>query len=281
MWENRSIYIAPLAVAGLALVAFSFSATAGIWVEPLRLDPMQPQGPYDMIAGLVMLTAIMVTVFYCLDALHGERRDRSILFWKSLPVSDWTTVLAKLSVPMAVIPAITLVAAIATQLVMLIISTFVMLGSGNNPAALWTQVPFVHSTVMLAYTLIAMSLWYAPLYGWLLLVSSWARRSIFLWAVLPPLAVCLLEGIALDTNHFATLLSRHLLGGMTQTFLALQGSYSLTQNGFHSNLDSPAQLARLLDPLQFLAQPGLWGGLVVAAAFVAGAVWMRRYREPL
>src|ERR1700719_4587151 len=97
LWENRSIYIAPLAVAGVALFGFSLSSIAGIWEKPLRLNPAQPQAPYDMAAGLMMLTGIVVSVFYCLDALHGERRDRRILFWKSLPVSDLTTVLAKAS----------------------------------------------------------------------------------------------------------------------------------------------------------------------------------------
>ena len=82
LWENRSIYLAPLAVAGVALFAFSLSSIAGIWEKPLRLNPAQPQAPYDIAAGLLMLTGIVVSVFYCLDALHGERRDRGILFWK-------------------------------------------------------------------------------------------------------------------------------------------------------------------------------------------------------
>ena len=58
------------------------------------------EAPYDMAAGLLMLDLLIVGVFYCLDALHGERRDRSMLFWKSLPVSDLTTVLAKASIPL-------------------------------------------------------------------------------------------------------------------------------------------------------------------------------------
>src|SRR5258706_16449314 len=89
LWENRFIYIAPLAVGAVTLFAFSISAILGIWESALRLDPHRAEAivmPYDMAAGLMMLTSILVSVFYCLDALHGERRDRSILFWKSLPV---------------------------------------------------------------------------------------------------------------------------------------------------------------------------------------------------
>jgi ABC-2 type transport system permease protein len=88
LWEYRSIYIAPLAVAAVALFSFTISIIAGIWERPLRFDPGTPQAPFDMTAGLLMLTGVIVSAFYCVDALHGERRDRSILFWKSLPVSD-------------------------------------------------------------------------------------------------------------------------------------------------------------------------------------------------
>src|SRR5271166_6384509 len=77
LWENRSIYLAPLAVAGVALFGFCLSSFVGIWEEPLRLNPAHPQAPYEMAAGLMMLTGIVVSVFYCIDALHSERRDRS------------------------------------------------------------------------------------------------------------------------------------------------------------------------------------------------------------
>ena len=63
--------------------------------------------PYDIAAMMIMFTVFIVGIFYCLDALHGERRDRSILFWKSLPVSDLTTVLSKVFVPLVILPVLT------------------------------------------------------------------------------------------------------------------------------------------------------------------------------
>src|SRR5437016_3207571 len=129
LWENRSIYIAPLAVAAVALFAFLISAIAGIWEKALKLDPAQSREavamPYDMAAGLMMLTGILVSVFYCLDALYGERRDRSILFWKSLPVSDVTTVLAKATIPLVVLPLLTFAITVAMQWIMLFVSSAV------------------------------------------------------------------------------------------------------------------------------------------------------------
>ena len=104
LWENRSIYLAPLAVAALAVLAFTLSTVAGIWEPPLRLHHTGPPNelaqPFEFAAALIMATAVIVSAFYSLDALYGERRDRSILFWKSLPVSDLTTVMAKVSVPL-------------------------------------------------------------------------------------------------------------------------------------------------------------------------------------
>src|SRR5437870_6458459 len=108
LWENRSIYIAPLMVAIVVLFGFLVS-TIGLPERRravLLLDPAKAraaiEAPYDMAAIMLILTAFIVGVFYCLDALHGERRDRSILFWKSLPVSDLTTLLSKATIPLVV-----------------------------------------------------------------------------------------------------------------------------------------------------------------------------------
>src|SRR5277367_3350951 len=146
LWENRSIYIAPLAVAGVALFAFCLSSFVGIWEKPLRFNPAQPRAPFDMAAGLMMLTGIVVSVFYCLDALHGERRDRSILFWKSLPVSDATTVLAKASIPLVILPLLIFAIAVAMHWLMLLISSAVVLASGGSVATLWTNSSFLRTS---------------------------------------------------------------------------------------------------------------------------------------
>ena len=98
----------------------------------LALNPMQQRNliekPYDFAALLIMVTTFIVGVFYCLDALYGERRDRSILFWKSLPVSDLTTVLSKASIPLVILPLLTFAITVATQWIMLLLSTAVLAG---------------------------------------------------------------------------------------------------------------------------------------------------------
>jgi ABC-2 type transport system permease protein len=272
LWENRSIILAPLAVAALMMVGFSMS----LFQLPdrrravLLLDQAQQhaaiQKPYDIVAIVFIANAFIVGVFYCLDALHGERRDRSILFWKSLPVSDLTTVLAKASIPLVILPLFVFALTVVTQLTMLVMTTVVLFvsGLGGATSADW---PFFEQSLILFYGLVVLTLWHAPLYGWLLLISAWARRSTFLWAVLPPLAVAVIEKVALGSSHLGSLLAHRFLGHVPVAF-DLRAK---------RDIDSLAQLT----PGNFLSTPGLWIGLVVAAAFLAGAVRLRRERGPL
>ena len=278
LWENRSIYIAPLVAAAVVLLGFAIS-TIGLPERRravLLLDPLQQRArieqPYDIAAMMLMLTAFIVAVFYCLDALHGERRDRSILFWKSLPVSDFTTVLSKASIPLVVLPLLTFAIIVATQLIMLLLSTLILLMNGLSPATS-SQLPFFQLSLILLYGLVTMALWQAPFYGWLLLVSGWARRATFLWAVLPLLAVCAVEKIAFDTAHFAVMLGHRLTGSFENAFVVVKPPRGVIV----PVVDRLTQL----DPVKFLSSPGLWIGLGIAAAFLAAAIRMRRNRDPI
>ena len=278
LWENRSIYIAPLVAAGVvvlgsALTAFSLPGRRRL---ALLLDPTRQRAavemPYDIAAMMIMFTAFIVGIFYSLDALHGERRDRSILFWKSLPVSDLIAVLAKAFVPLAILPLFSFVIAQVTQFALLLISSLALLPSGLSNTT-WQLLPFFRLSGILFYGLITSALWEAPIYGWLLLVSGWARRATFLWAVLPWLALCALEKIAFNTSYFSSMLVNRLTGSFEQAFTIVRYPHGAV-------VPMVDRLTRL-DPLKFLTSPGLWIGLVVAAAFLAATIRLRRYRGPL
>jgi ABC-2 type transport system permease protein len=271
LWENRFIYIAPVAVAGVVLFAFSISAILGIWESELRIGLVHGSEaivmPYDMAAGLMMLTSILVSVFYCLDALHGERRDRSILFWKSLPVSDLTTVLAKASIPLVVLPLLVFAIIVAVQWLMLLVSSAVLLVSGQSVVAFWTKLSLSRMSLLMLYHLLtAHALWPFPVYSWLLLVSGWARRATFLWAALPLIAIAGVEQIVFHTWHFARLVGSRLIGD-TET-IAAGGMF-------------PTGPMTHITPGIFLTSPGLWIGFALAAAFLAAAVRLRRYQGPI
>jgi ABC-2 type transport system permease protein len=271
LWENRLIYLVPLAAAAVFLVGHVLNLISlryrmhGVW----PLDPAQKHHnsvPYELSAALIMGTALIVGVFYSLDALYGERRDRSILFWKSLPVSDLTAVLSKLSIPLVIIPVLSYAIAIVTQFIMLLLGSIVLLGSGASIAALWTQEPFFRVSLDLFYHMLTVhGLWYAPLYGWLFLVSAWAPRAPLIWAVLPPFVICGVEKIAFNTSHFLALLQERLTGPPDPEM----------------TMSRSADFMSTLIPHHFFDQPGLWAGLAVAAVFIAAAIRLRRYQGPI
>jgi ABC-2 type transport system permease protein len=273
-WENRLIYIAPLAAAAVFLVGFVINMMNlrhrmhGVW----PVDPAQHRNvlamPYEISGAMIMGIALVVGIFYSLDALYGERRDRSILFWKSLPVSDLKAVLSKASIPLVFIPLLSLVITIAAQFIMLLLGSAVLLGSGANIATIWTQESFFRVSLVLFYHIITVhGLWYAPLYGWLLLASAGAPRAPFIWAVVPPAVICVVENITFNTWHFATFLGQRLLGLPDPEMKMPAGA----------QMDSMSTLI----PHHFFSQPGLWVGLAVAAVFLAAAVRVRRYRGPM
>ena len=273
LWENRSLYIAPMVVAAVMLFGFVIS-TIGMPHRRravLMLDPAKQRAligmPYDIAAMMLILTAFIVGFFYCLDALYGERRDRSILFWKSLPVSDLTTVLSKATIPLVVLPLIIFAIIVTTQFVMLLMSSVVLLTSGLAGTT-WTRFNLFQQSLILLYSLIALALWTAPIYGWLLLVSSWARRATFLWAVLPFFAISVLEKIAFNSSYFASMLRYRFMDFASEAFV------------FDPHSKVVASVTQLT-PGRFLSTPGLWTGLAFAALCIAAAVRLRRNRDPI
>jgi ABC-2 type transport system permease protein len=151
---------------------------------------------------------------------------------------------------------------------MLLLSSAILLASGINVATLWRSLSFPQMSLLLLYHLITVhAIWPAPIYAWLLLVSAWARRTPFLWAVLPPLAIGVLEKVVFNTTHFAAMLGDRVSGG---------GLEAVTPP------DSfPTHPMTHLTPGIFLSSPGLWIGLLVTAAFLIGAIRLRRHRGPI
>jgi ABC-2 type transport system permease protein len=273
-WEFRSLYLAPLGAAALYLIGFLLGAVhlPAKMRAAMALHSMEQHDavalPYHFAALLLMGTAIIVGIFYSLDALYGERRDRSILFWKSLPVSDLTTVLSKATIPIILLPLIAFAVTIALQSVMLLVSTLVLFASGQSVVTFWSELSWFQMSSMLFFHLLGIhGLWYAPIYGYLVLVSAWARRAPFLWAALPPIAICFVEKIAFNTSHIANLLLYRLSGENEGAPFTLQ---SASMDPIHH-----------LDLGRFLSSSGLWIGLACTAIFLVAAARLRRSRGPI
>jgi ABC-2 type transport system permease protein len=278
LWDNPSIYVAPLIAAGVVILGCLVTAyrlpqlrRAALLLEDAR-QRAAIEAPYDIAAIMIMFTAFIVAVFYSLDALHGERRDRSILFWKSMPVSDRTAVLSKAFVPLVILPLLTFVIVQVTQLIMLLVSSAALAPSGLAGTT-WRLLPVFRLWVILFYGIITSALWAAPLYGWLLLVGAYARRATFLWAVLPWFALFAIEKIVFGTAYLAQIIGQRVTGRFEEAFVVVH----YPKDAHVPIVDRLAQL----DPLKFLSSPGLWIGLIVAVGFIIGAIQLRRYRGPL
>jgi ABC-2 type transport system permease protein len=272
VWENRSLYLAPLAVAAVVLFSM-FVSTVGLarrraatLLLPLEQQRAVIEKPYDMAAVVILFTVFIVGIFYCLDALYGERRDRSILFWKSLPVSDLTAVVAKICIPLVVLPVFAFTLIVIAQVLMLVQSNAVLLAH-HMPPTTYAQYPFIEQTVILLYGFVALALWHAPIYGWLLVVSGWAKRATFLWAFLPLAAIGVAERITIGTSYFGKWLQYRVAGHATVAFNMKP----------HAVVNSFSQLT----PGRYLTTSGLWTGLIFAAICLGATVWLRRYREPI
>jgi ABC-2 type transport system permease protein len=268
LWASRYLYLAPMVAAAVFLCGFLVTLVR----LPAEVRAVHQHAaiaaPYHMAAGFLMLVTIVAGAFYCAGALHEERLDRSILFWKSLPVSDRTTVLAKACIPILFLPLLTFAIAVVLQSAMLLVSTVVLWASGTSPAILWSELSFPRMTMMLLYHMVAIhALCHAPFYGWLLFVSAWARRAVLVWGILPPFAIGVLERMIFGTSHFLDLLGERLGGG---------GTDAVTMPG-----------TMPMDPMThptiavFLLSPGLWIGLAVTAVFVAVSIRLRHDRGPI
>jgi ABC-2 type transport system permease protein len=278
LWENRSIYLAPAIAAGVALAGMIIAAITPHHVTVNGAGHMPPDAalviPFGITVGAIVVAGALTGFFYCLGALNGERRDRSILFWKSLPVSNVTTVASKAFVPMVVLPIVLLVTVIATHLVTLLLQVVSLTVHGESLAPL-TDLPFLHFWFGMAWGLVCTSLWWAPIYGWLLLVSAWAKRMTFLWAVLPPIGVAVFERLAFDSGYFGKVIQDRFNGSIAAAF-KVPGGQPPPHASLRQLLDMPTP-----DPIGFFTSPGLWLGLIVAAAFFAAAIWLRRRAEPV
>jgi ABC-2 type transport system permease protein len=229
-----------------------------------------------------MIVLGFVVFFYCLGALYDERKDRSVLFWKSLPLSDRDTVLSKVASALLVAPVLAVGAGIVTMFGFLLLASLIALVHGGNPYTfLWGP----GSPLSVAATFIAClplyALWALPTVGWLLLCSVWSRSKPFLWAVMIPLFAGIFVAMFdimnlfnLDTVWFW----KHIV------FRALASVFpgmwmSATD---HLTIDGPEQVASFLqikNMYSVMAGPEIWIGAIAGIAMIYGAIRLRRWRD--
>lgn len=278
IWEHPSLWAAPLAVAVLMLFGATFGRVplpAGVSVPPQLAQAFFAFGVLAF-GGTQYATMSLVLWLYAADCLYAERRDRSILFWKSMPVSDARTVLSKAFMAIILAPLGVYVITLVTIMIAFGIWSL-RVWSGSHPPLYWDTGTWLRIEGRSLVSLAVATLWYAPLMCYTMLVSAWARRNVYLWVLLPPIVAVLVERIAFGTSHLSSVLLYRLGSGwQSSLFVSVErlfGGPAFTVGGAGSAPFQGFNAARAFTNVD------LWIGLAVAAAFLFAAIRIRRYRD--
>lgn len=298
IWEHRSLWIVPLVLAGVILVIAAFGGVhfgeghnfnfgSGSHGEFSELPPeererlmaqMSPKeesrfvilgGAYSMLTVVQLLALGIVVFFYLLDSLLAERRDRSILFWKSLPVSDGEVVASKALTALVVAP---LLVVLVSAVLLPVLSGVVALRLGELPFNPWSAEAWLKVQAVILGFVPMVVLWYLPLAGYLMVVSVWVRKNAFLWAVLPPVGLLLIEGMITHTSVVARFLGQRF-GGFADVM----------EQGDLRHVEQLRPDTAVLESYKLIGQVfadyQIWVGMAAGLALIYLATRIRRYRD--
>jgi ABC-2 type transport system permease protein len=292
LWEHRSIFVTPLVI---ALIISMMSITGQVAISAFdevvdvailgatNLGKAERASAITVVmvsvSVLFVLSMWILTIFYALDSLYAERKDKSILFWRSMPVTDAETVVSKLVTALFVIPLVTFATLAVTHIIVLIISSIWVSFRGANAGYLiWQAAPLLENWTAILIFLLAIPLWLSPFIGWFLLVSAYTKRSPLLVAFLPIILLPMLERTLVGTRMFVDAI--FVRSGKMPLFRGMEsfGLWMDDKDALHELGRSGISLLSLVDLPGFLMNPGLWLGLIVCGLFITAAIYVRRYR---
>jgi len=313
LWEHKgSLFWAPVVVAAILLFFTAASAGYGIMMHggtinavvdgrevhisdmrempaPMREAIVQVAGNSYLAAAVPLFIMLAFTVFfYCLSALYDERRDRSVLFWKSLPMSDQMTVLSKVVTAAIVAPVITTVTAVLMSLALLLIMGTYLAFNGVNLFGILLATPALYlAPLFLVGMLPVYILWALPTIGWLLMVSSWAKSKVFLWAIGVPLIALVIvkwvdflvtgnQGMNTGLTYFAKEVVNRGLGGLVPGIWFAFSEHTVAMRPGQHGVELGTVFAQ---SWHTLAAPGVWIGAAAGVAMIVVAIRMRRWRD--
>lgn len=301
-WENRGgFFWAPVITGGIFVVLFSLAAIilsiAGRNSNDFAIDDAPEQahrivggiGDGMLIFGVFLACVVLafVVFFYALGTLYDDRRDRSVLFWKSLPVSDTHMVLSKLAWALVLAPLLAVGVGILIGIALWLVSVLTITVNGLPAGgALFTHSHPLRIIGGVIACLPVYVFWALPAVGWLMFCSAWARSKPFLWAVLVPVLACVIISM---TDILPGLEIRHDIIWYTVVYRGLlsvvPGAWFPTIEGAvnpKAEINTPDELAGAIDLARSwnaFATVDLWVGAIIGVALIAGAIYLRRWRD--
>lgn len=278
-WEYRGAFlITPIAIASITIImtwlfiGVQMTPTGEVvsegLLEKFSVLPITSQGKAvrtiaDGIAVPFIIVLFVVIANYLLSSLYTERKDRSILFWRSLPVSDTYYVLSKVLVGLVIVPLFTILLMLIVQLICMSSAALMVSYLGFNSSDLiWQHLNIAEIWGSYLVGLLFYILWSAPVTGWLLLISSFARSNPFLWATLPILGIGLLENVLTRSSSLVSFVGQRIIPSDIEIISGNEFDFSTIT---------------LSEQLQLLTSSDLWLGLILAGIFISGAILLRRY----
>jgi ABC-2 type transport system permease protein len=291
-WENRSLWMVP-AVIGAVLVLGAVFGHVHFGDDFFRPDGNGGGIPAQFslylatagVGGVFLVVASLTASWYLLDCLYADRKDRSILFWKSLPVSDTETVLSKLAIGVLILPLIYFLIADLTILLMSFVIS-VRFGAWGS-TGFWRPEIWLQIQGMALYVIVTMAIWYLPIAAWFLLVSAWATRAVILWSILPPLAIYLAERYFFGTHVFGSWIADRFGSGYAMRAFHLPGetaAWATTsmQNGSGTEtITAPTSLWNVMDFGGFFGSWATWAGVAVGVAMIVATIQIRARRSEI
>src|SRR3984885_6038064 len=278
-WENRAIWMMPAVIGAVMILVALFGQVNQVSI-PLQLPSQTIGGGFLLAVGGTFFAVMSIySTWYLLDCLYADRKDRSVLFWKSMPISDTVTVMSKLANALIVIPLFYFAAADLTALVMAFILS--VRASSTIGGAMWHADLWLQMQVLWLYVIAASAIWYLPGAAYLMVVSAWAKRAVMLWSILPPIALLLAERWFFGTHVAADQLAERLFGFPRLAFHPSASGSSWANGADHDIAGAPDRIWNFLNIGGFLSSPETWIGVAVGAALIIGAIQLRTRRTEI
>ncbi len=233
-------------------------------------------------ASLYHIVLFIVLFFFLLGSLYDDRKDGSILFWKSLPVSDFQTVLSKLLTAIFFAPLIFTACLIISHLAFFIVLSLLLLLNGVNPfTVLWANIDLINWGAFFIGCLVQ-ALWALPVYGWLLLASSYSKRRPFLLAVFVPMMVGLIwywYNAIFNYNLMKIGIFKTIGYFMAKSIQPFTSGLSFDAESFDFDATQQTNVELIKSMFNGLSDPIVYYGIIFAVIAIALAIYVRRYRN--
>ncbi len=231
----------------------------------------QKQGVQVALYGTLMFfggVMLLISLFYCLGCLYDERKDRSILFWKSMPVSDTKTVLSKFATVCLLIPVSYFIVVTAFQLYTLLFSTVLAWIGGSWGTMIWASSNLFGVMFNGLMAMLVAMLWLSPFWAWLIFTSSWAKKVAFMWGALPIIMLTIAEGWVLKSSNFIEMLAMRVVN-----------TFTIMNSNLHFTTHKEIFDIEVMRWYEVFGNSEFWIGLIVAGVFLTGAIYTRSVRN--